>query len=71
MNFEEFDNTKFYAGIKIKYRDDVKLVTTVDFEERLIGFIEVDELEDYKMNLVKPSFARCENVIIYKESQMG
>lgn len=67
MNFEEFDNIKFYAGIKIKYRDDVKLVTTVDFEERLIGFIEVDELEDYKMNLVKPSFARCENITIYNE----
>ncbi len=58
MTLDQFDNTRFGAGDKARYRDgntyDIK---SVDFEERLIGLlmnISGGEPDDI-------SWVRCEN----------
>lgn len=58
MTIEEFNNTSWGAGMKIRYCKDIYEVGSVDFEEKLIGYItEIDECY---------SWARCENCEIVK-----
>lgn len=55
MTIEEFDNTRFGAGDKAKYKDGkVYKIQSVDFDEKLIC-LTVPYCED-------GSWVRCENI---------
>lgn len=55
MTIQEFEKTSFGAGMKLKYRDEVYQLGSVDFFENLVGMVNPDD-EDNLM------WARCENV---------
>lgn len=55
MTIEDFDKTAFRAGMKVEYKGKNYDLSSVNFEEKLIGF-DVDESDD------DPMWARCENV---------
>ena len=56
MTIDEFQSTTFSGGMRIKYSGQVYDVVSVDFLEKLFGFI----LEGGDLNNL--SWARCENV---------
>lgn len=62
MTIQEFDNTRFCAGMRVEYRGKEYVIMSVDFQERTIGIV-WDEIEndetfdvDYEIRWV-----RCEN----------
>nr|DAZ81093.1 MAG TPA: zinc ribbon domain protein [Caudoviricetes sp.] len=44
MTIEEFSQTGFHAGMKVRYKGEIRDLVSVDFEENLIG-IESGEIE--------------------------
>ncbi len=58
MTIDEFNNTRFGAGDKVIYDGKEYPITSVDFEEMLIGLnMESD-------NLIDCEWKRCENCIL-------
>jgi len=62
MNFDEFDNYQFGAGIAAKYKGKEYTVISVDFNERLFGLL-LDCCHDDDDLM----WVRCENVTIEKQ----
>lgn len=56
MTIEEFNNTRFGAGMKAKYKGEVYTIGSVDFEEKLVGIYMPEDLET--------TWVRCENISI-------
>lgn len=66
MTIKEFDNQQWYNGLKITHANDEGefLVGSVDFEERLIGYVSE---EDFNSGDYEYSWPRCENCTIKKD----
>lgn len=63
MTQEQFDNTKFGAGMTVKYRGGLYGVVSVNFYEKLLGIIDVSATgEDADDDL---TWVRCESVEVY------
>lgn len=62
MTIEEFDNYRFGAGMKVKYKHCVYDVVTVNFGERLFGLGD-DSCEDDE----DLTWVRCENAEVIKK----
>jgi hypothetical protein len=61
MTQEEFNNTRFSAKMKAKYKDGNEyLITDVDFDEQLIGL----DMNILGCNEGDVSWVRCENCTI-------
>lgn len=62
MTLDEFDKSKWHAGMKARYHGDGQTypVFSVDFVERLVG------LKGVQANAGETFWARCENVTIIK-----
>ena len=60
MTKEQFDKQQWGKGDVIIYKGEKYYVTTVDFEERLVGFISAVNYFDELTG--EPTIARCENV---------
>lgn len=62
MTIEEFSQTGFYAGMKVRYKGEIRDLIPVDFEENLIG-IESGEIECEECGHVETDiqWVRCEN----------
>lgn len=57
MTREEFSKKGFYGAMPVIYKDKVRLVRSVDFEEDLIGLVSECDQGDI-------DWVRCENVSI-------
>jgi hypothetical protein len=70
MTLQEFDNTRWSKGMFVNYRDARYLIAQVDFEERLLGLID-PELVDEKGEIPTSeiSWARCENATLMNKEQ--
>jgi hypothetical protein len=55
MTTEEFDNTKWRGGMKIKYKGNEYKIYALDFDERLIA------AKGVTMGTDEPNWLRCEN----------
>lgn len=62
MTIEEFSQTRFHAGMKVRYKGEIRDLVSVDFEENLIG-IESEEIECEECGHVEIGIqmVRCEN----------
>ena len=60
MTIEEFNNTRFGAGMTMRLHksDELKLIVSVDFEEALLAYL-INDFDDESI-----SWVRCENVTI-------
>ena len=58
MTTEEFDATKWRAGMTAEYKGRVFHIIACDFQERLV---ELDELQD---GSECPAWVRCENITL-------
>ena len=61
MTIEEFDNTKWNAGSKVKYNGNTLNVGSVDFQEKLIGTYKDD---DQDLDETPFDWIRCENATL-------
>lgn len=65
MEIEEFKEFKFRAGLKAIYKNKTVTITTVDFEENLIGINGFWEGEEP----FEPAYmVRCENIKILTQT---
>lgn len=55
MTQEEFSKTGFYGGMPVTYKDETRIVRSVDFMEDLVGLVSKDDQGDI-------DWVRCENV---------
>lgn len=62
MTIEEFTQTGFHSGMKVRYKGEIRDLVSVDFEENLIG-IESEEIECEECGRVETGiqWVRCEN----------
>lgn len=56
MSIEEFDTTGFTGGMKVLYKNQQYDIVMVDFEEKLIGINEIQNIDD------SCDWKRCENI---------
>lgn len=64
MTRNEFANTKFYHGQKVKYKGGIYNINSVDFAEDLIA---IDMINDCMSDDELIQWVRCENCEIYSE----
>ena len=55
MTLQQFNNTRFGAGMRCIYKGQTRDIGSVEFEEKLLGL--VNEWDDEELNWV-----RCENI---------
>jgi hypothetical protein len=60
MSIEDFDKTRWGAGMKVTYHGKERDIASVDFQEKLIGLVEDNEIgdPDEESSL---DWVRCEN----------
>ena len=66
---KEFNNTKWKVGMKAIYNDKEFDISSVDFDEKLVGLEEGEWDTDEKMNKYwngKIKWVRCENIKLLK-----
>ena len=68
MTIEEFNGTRFYAGMIVEYKGIDYPVMSVDFEEALIGIVTNEIEHDNDMDVdYDVRWVRCENCNLLEE----
>lgn len=57
MTIEEFNKTRFHAGMKVMYNGEIYPLASANFDEKLVAYVDGYDEDD------KPEFnwVRCEN----------